>query len=176
MGIFNFGRDKRQAEPVLELVNTVSTKPTQIFVSHRYDQDQIFVAEIRDRLADHVSIDDGSLTEEQMLAGPRGGKVPDYAVKREICERMRRSDIVLCRNTPSITNNDWISWEIDTAAIALQKPILFVDDRFDAVKGSSLFTELKNASAIVSKCALDGHRMRIEIEKLTNQLSGSAAN
>lgn len=171
MGLFNFGKDKQQPE----VEEAVSPKRTQIFVSHRYDEDQSFLTEIRERLGDHVIIEDDSLTREQMIAGPRGGKAPDYSVKQEICERIRRSDVVLCRNTSSITNNDWISWEIDTAAIALQKPVLFVDDRFDAVRGSSLFTELKKADANVSKCALDGHRMRVAIDKLTGQLEASRA-
>lgn len=176
MAFFNFGKkNKELPQPVSELDEAVSAQRTQIFVSHRYDEDQAFLAEVRDRLEDHVVIDDDSLTREQMLAGPRGGRAPDFSVKKEICERIRRSDIVLCRNTPSIINNDWISWEIDTAAIALRKPILFVDDRFDAMKGSSLYTELKKADANVSKCALDGHRMRMEIEKLIGKFNVSAA-
>ena len=175
MSIFSFGKNKRRSERDLERSDQGNVKPTQIFISHRYKKDQRFLAAIKGRLEDHVRIDDGSLTKEQMLSGPRGGKVPGFEVKKEIFDRISQSDVVICRNTSSITNNEWISWEIDTAAIALKKPILFVDDRIDAVRGSAIYTELKNAEAIVGKCELDGHRMINEIKKLTNQLSASPA-
>jgi len=100
----------------------------RIFMSHRWGLDRELYGQVLTQLRSQGHrIEDVSLTEQQKLAGSRGGDVPDLKIQAEVAARIFTSDVVIVASRPGITRSDWVMWELRIAAIGYGVPILFLD-------------------------------------------------
>lgn len=100
----------------------------RIFMSHRWGQDRELYEQVLKALnSQGHRIDDISLNEQQQMAGPRGGDVPDVKIQAEVAARIFTADIVIAASRPGITRSDWVLWELRIASICYGVPILFLD-------------------------------------------------
>ncbi|MGE3142001.1 MAG: TIR domain-containing protein [Hyphomonadaceae bacterium] len=101
----------------------------RIFISHRYDQDQALYDDVvRSLNKEGHAVQDVSLSARQVLAGPRGGELPELEIQAEIAARIYTSDILVAPSRPGVTRSEWVTWEVQLAAIGYGIPILFVDE------------------------------------------------
>lgn len=102
----------------------------RMFVSHRFGNDEALYDEVRNALERNgFSVQDMSLNSETPLAGPRGGDLPKLQLQAEIAARIYTSDIVIAPSRPAISRSQWVTWEVQLAAIGYGIPILFVNER-----------------------------------------------
>lgn len=102
----------------------------RIFISHRYGNDQALYDDVVRALnRNGFSVQDISLSASQILAGPRGGQLPTLDVQSEIAARIYTSDVVIAPSRPAVTRSQWVTWEVQLAAIGYAIPILFVNQR-----------------------------------------------
>lgn len=114
----------------------------RVFISHRYGSDKALYDEVLLALErSGFSVQDVSLSVEQVLAGPRGGQLPKLQVQAEIAARIYTSDIVIAPSRPAVTRSQWVTWEVQLAAIGYGIPILFVNQR-NQQRSTKLVTEV----------------------------------
>lgn len=102
----------------------------RIFISHRFGKDQdLYDQVIRALESNGFSVQDMSLSVEQVMAGPRGGDLPKLNIQAEIAARIYTSDALIAPSRPAVTRSQWVSWEVQLAAIGYGLPILFVNER-----------------------------------------------
>lgn len=102
----------------------------RVFISHRYGNDQALYDEVIAALnRNGFSVQDISLSASQILAGPRGGKLPTLEVQSEIAARIYTSDVVIAPSRTGVTRSEWVTWEVQLAAVGYGIPILFVNQR-----------------------------------------------
>lgn len=102
----------------------------RVFISHRYGNDQALYDDVLNALyRNGFAIQDISLSATQVLAGPRGGRLPTLEVQAEIAARIYTSDVVIAPSRPAVTRSHWVTWEVQLAAIGYGIPILFVNER-----------------------------------------------
>lgn len=99
----------------------------RVFMSHRYGADaQLYEAitlGIRQQFDD---FDDLSLPEDRRIQTPRGREPARHDVMKEIAARIYVSDVVIAPAQVAAGLNDWVSTEIEFAALAYCVPLLFV--------------------------------------------------
>lgn len=102
----------------------------RLFISHRYGNDKALYDDVlRAVESNGFSVQDISLSAEQVLAGPRGGQLPKLQVQSEIAARIYTSDVVIAPSRPAVTRSQWVTWEVQLAAIGYGIPILFINQR-----------------------------------------------
>lgn|GEM_PF-2826850 len=102
----------------------------RIFISHRFGKDKALYDEVIGALeGNRFSVQDMSLSTEQAMAGPRGGDLPKLNIQAEIAARIYTSDLVVAPSRPAVTRSQWVTWEVQLAAIGYGLPILFVNER-----------------------------------------------
>jgi MTH538 TIR-like domain (DUF1863) len=102
----------------------------RIFISHRFGKDQELYDQVISALeSNRFSVQDMSLSAERALAGPRGGDLPKLNIQAEIAARIYTSDAVIAPSRPAVTRSQWVSWEVQLAAIGYGIPILFVNEK-----------------------------------------------
>jgi hypothetical protein len=102
----------------------------RIFISHRFDKDEaLYDQVIRALEGNRFSVQDMSLSGEHMMSGPRGGELPKLNLQAEIAARIYTSDALIAPSRPAVTRSQWVSWEVQLAAIGYGIPILFVNER-----------------------------------------------
>lgn len=110
--------------------DTGEERQLRVFISHRYGNDQPLYDEVIEALnRNGFSVQDVSLSANQVLSGPRGGKLPTLEVQAEIAARIYTSDVVIAPSRPAVTRSQWVTWEVQLAAIGYGIPILFVNQR-----------------------------------------------
>lgn len=115
----------------------------RVFISHRYGNDKALYDDVlRAVESNGFSVQDISLSAEQVMAGPRGGQLPKLQVQSEIAARIYTSDVVIAPSRPAVTRSQWVTWEVQLAAIGYGIPILFVNQR-----GQQRSTKLVNEVA-----------------------------
>jgi hypothetical protein len=127
--------------------------PVRVFISHRWATDQALYTSIIQGLytASPSRIEDLSLTEALRIEGPRGGRVDPLEVKLELASRIRRSDLVFVPATLTAADEDWIQYEIETAA-QLGKPVVFVTERPDRERWNRYLALLERHNVPVRTC------------------------
>ncbi|MBL8550496.1 MAG: TIR domain-containing protein [Hyphomonadaceae bacterium] len=102
----------------------------RIFVSHRHGKDQALYDEVfRALRSNSIAVQDISLGKDQVMRGPRGGRLPKLKLQAEIAARIYTSDVLVAPSRPGVTRSDWVTWEVQLAAIGYGVPILFVNER-----------------------------------------------
>lgn len=140
----------------------LSRRYLRVFFSHRWQEDgylhKLLAAEF-----ENFQIEDMSLSEERRMLGARGGMVDEVKIKREIAARIYASDILIAPSTKAAIKSrrikadkeyveietDWISWEIQIAAICFNIPVLFVDERVGLRRRNPFYNKLKAEGAKV---------------------------
>lgn len=138
----------------------------RIFISHRYGSDQALYDEVITAVEKNgFSVQDISLSVAQVLAGPRGGKLPEMIVQAEIAARIYTSDIVIAPGRPAISRSSWVTWEVQLAAIGYGIPILFVIQR-DQIKRSRLVAEIADLKLPHRACNPNIHEVARNVAEL----------
>lgn len=138
----------------------IKARPIGVFVSHRWEYDR----ETRDLLAEFnhapsgIRIEDHSLPKEERITSPRGKNVADIRVKAEIARRMRMADVVVAPSIAMRNPSDWVMWELELAALGMQKPILFVDHVQDLKLPTRLIAALRREGARVARARWTSNR------------------
>ena len=134
----------------------------RVFVSHRWDGD----AGLHDFMTsdfNEFEIDDLSLDKSRRLEGVRGGTLDELEIKQEIAARIFGADVVIAPSTKAalkpkrtkvdgeyaVQNTDWISWEIEIAAVCFNIPVVFVDHKEGLQRRNRLYRRLKEVGAKV---------------------------
>jgi len=141
----------------------------KIFFSHNYEKDDRVVAEIVERVRKFASLQEDSdhtVYKQDRFTGPRGGDLPELVLKRKIAKRIRNSHIIMCPNSRTISDNDWINWEIEIGAIGFRKPVLFVDTSLEAIRNAGLLSKLKEAGLKAERCSNNGEDIMTAINLL----------
>ena len=141
----------------------------KIFFSHNYEKDDRVVAEIVDRVRRFASLQEDSdhtVYKDGRFTGPRGGDLPDLLLKRKIADRIRSSHIIMCPNSRTISDNDWINWEIEIGAIGFRKPVLFVDTSLNTIRNAGLLSKLQAAGLKAERCGNNGEDIKTAINSL----------
>lgn len=124
----------------------------RVFISHRYGNDQSLYDEvIRALNRAGFSVQDISLSAKKILEGPRGGKLPTLEVQSEIAARIYTSDIVIAPSRVGVGRSEWVTWEVQLAAIGYGIPILFVNQRGQKYK-AKLVSEIEKLSLPHAAC------------------------
>lgn len=141
----------------------------RIFISHRYGDDQPLYDEvIRALNRSGFSVQDISLSAQQVLAGPRGGALPKLEVQSEIAARIYTSDIMIAPSRPAITRSDWVTWEVQLAAIAYGVPVLFVNQRRGQQRNARLVAEMRSLDLPHAVCDPDAQQIVRHVAELAN--------
>lgn len=102
----------------------------RLFISHRHGDDKALYDDVlRAVESNGFSVQDVSLSAEQVMRGPRGGELPHMQIQAEIAARIYTSDVVIAPSRPAVSRSHWVQWEVQLAAIGYGIPILFVNQR-----------------------------------------------
>lgn len=127
----------------------------RIFISHRYEKDDdLYGAVIADLNSQSFHVQDMSLSAKQVMSGPRGGELPTLKIQAEIAARIYTSDILIAPSRVGAGQAEWVTWEVQLAAVGYAIPILFVDHSDDQQRRNTLVSE---AAAVGVKHAVCGH-------------------
>lgn len=146
-------------------------QPLRVFVSHRWGSDDI----LRKLIAGYLEsngvdiVTDMSLTPDERVEGPRGGKVDELKIKAEIRNRIAASDLVIVPAHIAASLSRWINWETETAH-TLRKPILFVSDRPDRVRFNAYLRRLKAQNYPVRLAQADRADILESVRQMTGRL------
>ncbi|MEL6245247.1 MAG: hypothetical protein AAFQ85_07860 [Pseudomonadota bacterium] len=101
----------------------------RIFFSHRHHRHGDIYKQAIAVLREHFGqVQDLSIPEDRIIAGPRGGSLPDFKLRSQIAARIYESDIFVAPSSVAMGIGEWTSYEIECAAFAYSQPILFVDE------------------------------------------------
>lgn len=115
----------------------------RIFISHRYDRDEALYSEVIAALnSQGFAVQDVSLSISQQMAGPRGGDLPKLEIQAGIAARIYTSDILIAPSRVGVGRSEWVTWEVQLAAVGYAIPILFVDQGEDQQRRAALVSEV----------------------------------
>lgn len=141
----------------------------RIFISHRFGHDQeLYDQVIRALESNRFSVQDMSLSAERAMSGPRGGDLPKLNIQAEIAARIYTSDAVIAPSRPAVTRSQWVSWEVQLAAIGYGIPILFVNER-DLRRRARLVAEVADLGLPHDVCERSSQAI---VEKLITLING----
>jgi len=141
----------------------------RIFISHRFGKDQeLYDQVIRALESNRFSVQDMSLSAERAMAGPRGGDLPKLNIQAEIAARIYTSDAVIAPSRPAVTRSQWVSWEVQLAAIGYGIPILFVNEKGQQ-RRTRLVTEVADLELPHDVCERSSQAI---VEKLIRLIDG----
>ncbi|MFZ2031741.1 MAG: TIR domain-containing protein [Vitreimonas sp.] len=100
----------------------------RLFISHRFGKDETLYDDVVKALnSNGHAVQDISLSASMAMAGPRGGDLPELSIQAEIAARIYTSDVLVAPSRVGAGQSEWVSWEVQIAAICYGIPILFVD-------------------------------------------------
>lgn len=138
----------------------------RIFISHRYGGDRALYGDVILALnRSGFSVQDISLSAEQALLGPRGGKLPNLRIHSEIAARIYTSDILIAPSRPAVTRAEWVTWEVKLAAIGYGIPILFVNER-NHKRRTTLLKEIAELGLEHRACEPDAQKIVRNVAEL----------
>jgi hypothetical protein len=115
----------------------------RIFISHRYEQDEALYTEVIAALNNQgFAVQDVSLSASHQMAGPRGGELPKLEIQAGIAARIYTSDILIAPSRVGVGRSEWVTWEVQLAAVGYAIPILFVDQGEDQQRRAALVSEV----------------------------------
>ncbi len=125
----------------------------RIFISHRYEHDDTLYSEVIAALnSQGFDVQDVSLSAAQQMAGPRGGELPKLKIQAEIAARIYTSDILIAPSRVGAGRSEWVTWEVQLAAIGYAIPILFVDQGEDQQRRNALVSEVADVGLPYAVC------------------------
>jgi hypothetical protein len=141
----------------------------RIFISHRFGKDQeLYDQVIRALESNRFSVQDMSLSAEKAMSGPRGGDLPKLEVQAAIAARIYTSDAVIAPSRPAVTRSNWVSWEVQLAAIGYGLPILFVNEKGQQ-RSTRLVSEVADLDLPHDVCERSSQAI---VEKLIRLING----
>jgi hypothetical protein len=97
----------------------------RVFISHRFEADSVLYDEALAKLRSQGhAIQDMSLNVDTLIRGPNGGQRPLLEIKAQVAARIYTSDILMAPARPATTRSEWLSWEIELAAVGYGLPVL----------------------------------------------------
>lgn len=140
----------------------------RIFISHRYGKDQALYDEVLAAVRRNgFSVQDISLSAEQVMAGPRGGDLPKLEIQAEIAARIYTSNILIAPSRPAVGRSQWVTWEVQLAAIGYGIPILFVDLR-NHQRRTRLVSEVDSLGLRYATCEPDIQNIARKVAELVD--------
>lgn len=125
----------------------------RIFISHRYEHDDTLYGEVIAALnSQGFDVQDVSLSAAQQMAGPRGGDLPKLKIQAEIAARIYTSDILIAPSRVGAGRSEWVTWEVQLAAIGYAIPILFVDQGEDQQRRTALVSDVASVGLPHAVC------------------------
>jgi hypothetical protein len=132
----------------------------RIFISHRYENDDTLYREVRDALdSQGFAVQDVSLSAKEQMAGPRGGDLPKLEIQANIAARIYTSDILIAPSRVGTGRSEWVTWEVQLAAIGYAIPILFVDHGEDQQRRTALVSEVAALGLPHAVCGRVAHEI-----------------
>jgi hypothetical protein len=117
-------------------------RQTRIFVSHRFGRDEALYDSVVDALRRQGhAIQDISLSDDRKVTGPRGGHLPRLEVQAEVAARIYTCDLLIAPSRPGTTRSEWVTWEVQLAAVGYGVPVLFVEEK-DSRYHASLVSQI----------------------------------
>lgn len=114
----------------------------RVFISHRWGGDRELYTRVLETLRSQGhAIQDISLSEELQMRGPRGGDLPKMEIQAEVAARIYTADLLIAPSKPAVSRSDWVTWEVQLAAVGYGVPILFVKEA-EARYNSRLVSEV----------------------------------
>ncbi len=142
----------------------------RIFISHRYDKDEELYGEvITDLNSQRFHVQDMSLSARQVMAGPRGGELPTLKIQAEIAARIYTSDILIAPSRVGAGQAEWVTWEVQLAAVGYAIPILFVDHSDDQQRRNTLVSD---AAAVGVHHAVCGRKTQEIVRNVIDLVGG----
>jgi len=139
----------------------------RIFISHRYENDDELYAKVRDALnSQGFHVQDVSLSAKEQMAGPRGGDLPKLEIQANIAARIYTSDILIAPSRVGAGRSEWVTWEVQLAAIGYAIPILFVDHDGDQQRRTALVSEVAALGVPHAVCGRVAHEIVPNVIKL----------
>lgn len=124
----------------------------RLFISHRWGHDENLYGSVIAALnQEGFAVQDMSLSADQAITGPRGGSVAQLKIQAEIAARIFTSDILIAPSRVATTSAEWLTWEIELAAIGYGLPVLFVDQSEQRHR-TRLVTEMRDLGAPHAVC------------------------
>ena len=131
----------------------------RIFISHRYENDEELYAKVRDALnSQGFAVQDVSLSAKEQMAGPRGGELPKLEIQANIAARIFTSDILIAPSRVGAGRSEWVTWEVQLAAIGYAIPVLFVDHG-DQQRRTALISEVAALGLPHAVCGRVAHEI-----------------
>lgn len=132
----------------------------RIFISHRYENDDVLYEQVRHALdSQGFAVQDVSLNAQEQMAGPRGGDLPKLEIQANIAARIYTSDILIAPSRVGAGRSEWVTWEVQLAAIGYAIPILFVDHDEDQQRRTALVSEVAALGVPYAVCARVAHEI-----------------
>lgn len=139
----------------------------RIFISHRYENDDALYNEVISSLnREGFAVQDVSLSAGQQMAGPRGGELPRLKIQAGIAARIYTSDILIAPSRVGAGRSEWVTWEVQLAAIGYAIPILFVDQGEDQQRRTALVSEVAELGLPHDVCNPVAHEIVPKVIKL----------
>lgn len=139
----------------------------RIFISHRYDNDDQLYEQVRRALdSQGFAVQDVSLSAKEQMAGPRGGELPKLEIQANIAARIYTSDILIAPSRVGAGRSEWVTWEVQLAAIGYAIPILFVDHGEDQQRRTALISEVASLGLPHAVCGRVAHEIVPNVIKL----------
>ncbi len=142
----------------------------RVFISYRYGGDQALYDQVLKALEirSGFPVQDVSLPASQILAGPRGGRLTKLKIQSEIAARIYTSDVLIAPSRPAVGRNEWVTWEVQLAAIGYGVPILFVNQRSDQKYKTKLVSQIDDLDLPSRACNPDASEIARNIAELVN--------
>ncbi len=139
----------------------------RIFISHRYDKDDGLYSDVIAALnSQGFAVQDVSLSAGQQMAGPRGGELPKLEIQAGIAARIYTSDILIAPSRVGVGRSEWVTWEVQLAAVGYAIPILFVDQGEDQQRRAALVSEVADLGLPHAVCGPVTHEIVPNVIKL----------
>lgn len=141
----------------------------RVFCSHRYGGDEhLYKQVVADLNRNGFSVQDTSLSASELLRGPRGGRLSKMQVQAEIAARIYTSDVLIAPSRPAASRSDWVSWEVQLAAIGYGVPIVFVNQRADQQYNTRLVRQVAEMKLRHCVCNLDIKEISSSVAKMVD--------
>ncbi len=140
----------------------------RVFISHRYGKDQSLYDDVISAITRNgFSVQDISLSANHLMAGPRGGHLPTLDIQAEVAARIYTSDIVIAPSRPGVSRSEWVTWEVQLAAIGYGIPILFVNQKGQQ-RRTSLVTQIDALGLPYRACDPDTDKIARNVAELVD--------
>lgn len=139
----------------------------RIFISHRYENDDALYEEVRHALdSQGFAVQDVSLKASEQMTGSRGGDLPKLEIQANIAARIYTSDILIAPSRVGAGRSEWVTWEVQLAAIGYAIPILFVDHDDNQQRRTALVSEVAALGLPHAVCSRVAHEIVPNVIKL----------